>query len=228
MRHLSAALACEGRTDFKFLAPLLGRVLEEAAMTIEGMVDIGDLVPVLSGTGQINPGAHTNQKDEVTAAFSMGHVSAEILFVHADASGDIESCRKNHVEPVERALKDKSLEPLVCGVLPDREIEAWMLADTDSLAWLWSTGVDLSRSVLPPGRVGEISDPKQKLWELAESVDTGRGRRRPVRRRGGRVDQAYDNLGLEIDLDQLRCVPSFCDMESRLKSLVRQIGNADG
>lgn len=199
-----AGLIAEGRTDYRFLLPLLDRLLIDLLAhhfpgrhSHELSLGIGaDAAAGPRGASQI-ANAIAEHWDECT-----------LFVVHSDGAGDPERERDNNITPGLRAAEKWAQEAgkpvLVAACVPVRETEAWMLADPTAFKMLL-------RSAAPtalPGDPERVLDPKRELQRLLGD------------RRGRHLD-AYDFFGVNVALDSLRRLPAFIRFEAELLGAVR-------
>ena len=203
MEHLSLAFAGEGPTDYRFLPPLLHRQVEQLILHRgTRAVQVGPVTPVLP------EGKCSNQADAVAKEFISGEIFAQILFVHTDAGASVSAARTQRVEPVVKLLERLDRAPKVIGVIPDRETEAWMLADSSAL----ERTIGVGEGVLGAHSAKQLSgllDPKAELDQILSGLDARARQSRRSRRTPDRQSRVYENLGSELDLPVLARVPAY-------------------
>ncbi len=207
---IRAGLFAEGPTDYRFLLPLLDKLL----------IDL---------LARHFPGRHTHEPslgiDATTAtgprrasriadAIAQHWNSCTLFVVHSDGAGDPERERDNNINAGLLAAQAWARESgqdepvLVAACVPVRETEAWMLADLT----VFKT---LMRSDAPEGLPKDperVLDPKRELERLL-----GHGRRR--------LDP-YDYFGKNVALDPLRRLPAFLRFETELLAAVHALDTA--
>lgn len=110
----------------------------------------------------------------------------------------------------------------VVGVVPDKETEAWMLADMTAVATAIGLSKELS-SPASPRRLHTVADPKLELAQLVQGAyDTG-SRSRLVRRTSFQVERLYSSLAAQVDFATLSPVPAFARYESELRQALRRL-----
>lgn len=206
-RPLVWLLAPEGGSDSHFLRPLLRRCLEDACLRSHTEIEIPDGIDLRQ-----------------LAGYSRGPVALQgllakqpgqwLLFVHADADGEAGLARRNHVDPIVARLASGTAG---VPVVPVRETEAWILADTRLLARVFGS---TTRSLVDLGLPRTVADierhasPKQLLSEL-------HSRTTPRRRRS---DIPFERFGQSISLSALRSLPAFTQFEADLQSALHRLG----
>lgn len=217
MRYLATAFAGEGPTDYKFLARLVERHVEAlVAERGDALVEVGPIRLVLPD------GRASNQKMAVVHEFTAGKVFADVLFVHTDAGKGRPDALTSRVRPIADALAGSRARPIVVGVVPDRETEAWMLADVGALERILGVADGFLDPVAKPREVHTRLDPKRDLRELVASIDSAQSH--SARRRGGqRVERIYAGLADEVSFEILDQVPAFRAYRQALESALTRL-----
>lgn len=202
MIYLRAGLYAEGPTDYRFLLPLLDRVLREAAARrFPGANEIEDTQAIDSA------GDERRRADRIAAAVREHEDLIDFLIIHADGAGDPEKARRDQVEPgvaaAAAAIPGKPLPAIGC--VPVRELEAWLLAD--DRVFVEQLGVQVALPSAPE----RDPDPKRTLASILDQR-----RRRPP--------DYYALFGEQVGLDRLRRLPAFAAFEAELGALVDRIG----
>jgi hypothetical protein len=214
MRYLGPALFAEGPSDYRFLQPLLGRLVDEVAGRLTSSdVDIG---PV---DGLDAPGHRGAERAvQIVEAVRSIECTCDLLFVHSDGAGDPEAAYQQRIFPGAAALRREWPEAglRVVGVVPVREMEAWCLTDGEALRRTFRTALSDEDLGVPqrPREVEQILDAKQRL-EAAFTAASRRSRQRPS------AAALLDELGLVVALGRLRSVPSFQRLETDLEQALR-------
>jgi len=220
MQYLTAAFAGEGPTDHQFIRRLVQRHLEHVILAgSDKVVEIGGMLEVRPD------GEFTNQCDKVMSGFVSQEIYADLLFVHTDAGSSVADALSTRVEPIRVAAAEQLTYPLqVVGVVPDRETEAWMIADIGAIeSVLGLQSKHLPRQVAPKS-VHTVLDPKAVLAELTKAVDSTSGRTRNVRRPTQRVERLFDSLANEVSFEVLREIPSFRVYEASVVKALKAVG----
>jgi len=219
VRYVALALACEGSTDYEFLGPLLARHVETLiAEDGEENVEIGSVIPVLPS------GRFGNSREGVSREFAEGRIFADILFLHTDGGGDAKGAHQYRVDPLRSVLAELGETPSLVAVVPVRETEAWMLADSSAIESTLGLNAGVVQITEKPKNVDSILDPKSELRRIAQVVEANSGRRRNIRRRGDRVNRLYSTLAADVKFHLLREVPSFVQYETSLRSILVEKG----
>lgn len=216
MRYVAPALWAEGRSDHRFLRPLLLRVINDVVLRTQ---DRGDMLIATTFVGLVvRDNERTLSRAERIACAVEREVDAvSLLFIHADADQDAAQARHERVIPAFEEVRQRlgSRAPALVALVPVRETEAWMLADEEALASAFGVTRSAIGSVPEIGtRVERLTDPKQTLRELT---------RRVIGSRAGR--QGYlsylDDLGERIELNRLRRLAAFRTFEAELATALR-------
>ncbi len=204
-----AGLFAEGPTDYRFLLPLLDRLL--ADLLAHHFPSRHALETSLGIDAEI--GAGPRRASRIADAIAQHWHACTLFVVHADGAGDPERERANNIVPGVLAAQSWAQQSgqdapvLVAACVPVRETEAWMLADLS----LFKT---LLRSAAPaalPKDSERVLDPKRELERLL-----GHGRR---------LDP-YDFFGKNVDLDALRRLPAFMRFEAELLAALRSLDSS--
>jgi hypothetical protein len=216
MRYLGLALFAEGPTDYRFLQPLLARLVAEVAARVsDADVDVGPLEG-------IDAPDHRGEERAVQIVEAVRAIdcSCHLLFVHSDGAGNPQAAYQQRIEPAVAALArgwpGASLQ--IIGVVPVREMEAWCLADGEALRRVFRTALS-DEELGVPSRAAEVEgilDPKERL-SAAFTMAGRKSRQRPS------AAVLLDELGLVVKLDRLRLVPSFQRLEADLEQSLREL-----
>jgi Domain of unknown function (DUF4276) len=192
VRYLQLGFAGEGATDHDFFCILVTRVVQQLVLNESSQtVQVPEALSVRPG------GAFGNAPLEVATCVADEYDYLDLLFFHADARSDPRAADENLVDVVRRKLA----LPVV-GVVPRREMEAWILACPSAVAEVLGLPPAAleTRPEHRPRQVESILDPKTDLRRLVDSA--------PVRRRRAvGTDDLMSRLGETIDIDVLRSVP---------------------
>ena len=211
MRQLDVLLVLEGPSDGSFLTRVVERSLQDICFR-----EVAALVNI-----PVNSVKAAGSRDEGRAQWIVRRAreeAATIVLLHRDGTGDPAREIRQTVDPV-RAMWPREDFPLLGTVVPVREMESWALADLDLIETV--IGATIDRSVVFEGQLLDaperLSNPKRTIQEV---VALGR---RPRRRKP--VAEAYlPSLGENLDLEQLRRLPSFRSFEDGVISLLDDLG----
>lgn len=211
MKYVQTGFAGEGASDFDFLKPLVRRVVEELLL-LESRYDCEIPDPV-----DIRPfGRIGNQPDEVVQEVLRDFPFLDFVFYHGDAGRDPRRTYENQVHRVKSAL---STGIPVVGVVPRHEMEAWCIADFESLCRV--LGIVPERIATPsafrPSQVESIADPKAAFREFLLAVPT-----RTFRTEVAEVS-LLGALALEVRLDVLNAVPQFNRLVQDTRDVLREL-----
>lgn len=198
MKILTLALFAEGGSDRRFLDPLLVRLVEEYARSQRVIVGVSETIVAI--------GQRSREVEKVGQEICDKSAVVDLVMIHADQGG-----RGQQRRLASRSCAYCDAASTVCAfprarcviVAPQKEIEAWVLADPEAV--LGALG--LSRAPagvnLPiNGRFAEgVTDPKELLIDL---ISRARGRRR-----GTRPAEIFGRVAQEMNLTLLRAAESF-------------------
>lgn len=203
MSYLGLAFFGEGRTDRRFLIPLLSRLSDEVARSIGFVGDISDIFPCEEPTPR-----------STALDYRILHVARDlatgfhVLFVHQDGGRDRDEALRLRVQPGVARVRAADLSIEIVPVVPVRMMETWALADGEALGRVLGTTRDLHALGLPPvSDVEGVQDPKALLADVIREV-VGRRRSPP---------NYLDRLGEEVNLCELRRLPSFVETEALVR-----------
>jgi hypothetical protein len=204
--YVRAGLLAEGRTDYRFLLPLLDRLLID--LLAQHFPSRHTHAPSL-GIGA-DAAAGPRGASQIADAIAEHWNQCFLFVVHADGAGDPGRERANNITPgvlaAEKWAREAGKEEpvLVAACVPVREIEAWMLADLGAFKSLLGSAAPTAL----PGDPERVLDPKRELRRLL-----GDRQRRHL--------DAYDYFGVNVALDALRRLPAFIRFEVELLAAVR-------
>ena len=179
MHYLGLALYAEGRTDDRFLGPVLRRLCEEVCAASPHLVEFNDEVLILPDVAKLK---QARRDERIIGAALQAKGAWSLLFVHADADGDASKARHERVQPALdklRAAFDRSCQGI--AVIPVQTIEAWMLCDGDALRKVFGTTLNDKALGLPSSSsaLERLADPKQYLEAAFKASHPGGHRKRP-------------------------------------------------
>lgn len=219
MHYLGLALYAEGRTDERFLGPVLQRLCGDiCARESRHAVQFNDEILPLTHSSKLQ---HAPREDRILDAARQAEGAWSILFVHADADGDAPKARSERAQPGLDKLRevfDRSCQGV--AVIPVQTVEAWALCDGDALRQVFGTTLGDQTLGLPPSAkaVERLADPKQCL-ETAFKTSQAGGRRR----RQHSVNERMGALGAQVALPRLRQLTAFQNLEAELKQALRAL-----
>jgi Domain of unknown function (DUF4276) len=198
--YLCAGIFAEGTTDHHFLAPLLERLLELIGNE-EFPAQVNVAAPIIIGKPNV-------PKKTAAEAILRFWDSCTLFIVHADTGGDQEKASRLHIEPSIIEVKKKYPKALIVSCMPEREVEAWLLADPKVFSHL-VTGWKPTLPIDPE----KVFDPKKELDRILHEKKYKRG-------------EVYQFFGEHIELDALRRLESFRCFEAELREAIRSLGGA--
>ncbi|NWJ97156.1 MAG: DUF4276 family protein [Chloroflexi bacterium] len=218
--QLALVFYTEGPTDMAFLQPLVVRACQ-SIFTQHNVphIEVVEPFPVnefLTPKGKISQAKRILQ----AAHFANNH---HALLVHNDA--DKRTRAKTiqfQFQPGYDEVHRQSLG--VCKqllpIIPIRMIEAWLLADVQTLCREMDTDLTPVQLGLPlsPAAIEGNTDPKQTLEEALRKANAKRSKATRVER-----GNLYPSLGLSIDLKQLERLSAYQDFITDLTSTIKHL-----
>lgn len=208
MRYLVPAFIGEGPTDFRFLEPLILRMLRGCLQRATDVVEIQTPIRHLSPA--------TRRQADIVDSLRTVAAEVDLIFLHTDGGGDPGRAMQERVTPIFEQLRH--IESMRCiGIVPVHETEAWVLVDGDALRTVFGTTrsnmeLGLPRSALD---VEALADPKAVLRQTHDRVTGARRRRRQM---------PLGLLGEHVALDRLRRLGAFRAFENELAAALRTSG----
>jgi hypothetical protein len=214
MSQIFIGLMAEGKTDYRFLEPIVEKVLIEIVFECQGQIDIDVRV--------IDFDKGNNFTDSVLNASQKGHQEYGItmLIIHTDAD-DISSdnAYKFKIDPALSLLKKQPEETHcknVAALVPIQETEAWMLADKSIL--IKQIGTRKNQVELKiNGHPEKFKNPKERI---EEAIRIGRSDMPKKLRDSLQVSDLYSFLGQSLQIENLRNFNSFLDFEKNVRQLL--------
>lgn len=215
MTYVSWALVVEGTTDSEYLSVILPRLIDYLLRNAEGPnATIPETAVEVFGIPKSN-------LQRIAANVCKGIDAFHILFVHGDTGG---RALANQIDNRTCALCTYANE--ICNfpaercivLAPNREIEAWTLADSAAIRSVFGLrpGTPLHGVPNLPAQVENLPDPKAVSVEFLASLVKGQ-RRRPPR-------WPYASIAQEQSLEVLLQVPSFASFIEPLRVALRGLG----
>ena len=219
MRYLTFALYTEGRSDHRFLRPLIRRAADDLVRRfgrdpVEIPEEFIDLLP----RNQMG----RSRAERIASAVQKDASAIIVLFVHADGGSDAQQAMSNGILPAFKLIGERlgRQAPAQVPVVPVRETEAWAVADPEAIRASFGITILPKVTGLPvePAEVERVADPKRLLADLARSI-TGRRRRTKL----GSLPWLAD-LGERVSLARLRDVPAYSEFETHLRRALAEVG----
>jgi hypothetical protein len=218
MPYIGLALYAEGPTDYRFLTPLLTRLVEDIYLgSPRDVLELGAMIEL--DTPEAFRDAPRERRIIEAANDAAG--GFHILFVHADGMSRPATIRRQQIEPGLNGFLAQVLEYRYAGVavVPIREMEAWAIWDGDALRKAF--GSTLSDAELGiPTRAREVErepDPKNVL-DNAYAAVTGR------RRDHADTAAAFLTLIAEaVDLSKLSSLRAFRTLRRETELAMRSL-----
>ena len=205
MIYVRAGLYAEGPSDYRFLVPVITRLLQEVApRVLSSLPEIADTVAI-----DAPPPAPSSRAERVAAAVHDHWDDCTIFVIHADANGDEACALSDRVQPGIECARRQHPDAAIIPCIPVRAVEAWMLTDSNVFKQLLGESKEPS---LPP-KPETLSDPKAVVNEILTKLGANL--------RTLRDFQAF--FGANVDFLQLRRLASFRDFEQKLGVAVRSL-----
>jgi hypothetical protein len=222
MGQIFVGLIAEGKTDGRFLEPIIEKVLTEIAFESMGQIDISIKI--------FFPEKGDNFIDFVSNASKMGHqeLGISMLIIHADADDKNADATYDHkIKPALSFLSMQSEDThckFVAALVPIQEVESWMLADKQIL--IKQIGTKKSEVELNiNGHPESFTDPKSRI---EEAIRIGRADLPKKLRNALQISDLYSFLGQSIQIEKLRVFDSFKDFESNVRRVLVDLNYLSG
>lgn len=205
--YVCTGLYAEGRTDYRFLLPLLDRLLDDL------LARHFTARYILASTHPIDaPPPEPKPRDlRISAAIDDNWDRCTLFVVHSDGGGDPVVQRRDCIEPGISAARSIHADCSIAPCVPVRETEAWMLVDPEVFAQRLGTGPhDL------PSEPERVTDPKlalKTIFTAAKSSFSG-------------LDYAF--FGEQVQLAALRRLTAFQEFESNLVEALHHLAAVQG
>jgi hypothetical protein len=202
MNILTIAYTAEGTTDKRFLGNIIRKTFEELCYECDGLIDVYEPVFISkSGDGFVEECVNASKEAKW----------AHVLCVHADADDDNDkAAQKNKIIPALTAINEIDVDDLcknIVPIVPIHMTEAWMLADSTTLAKLLNTGkspTDL-RIKMKMKQIEKLSDPKEIINQAIDiAFDNNSKKRKRIE-----IEDLYIPMSQQIDLKILDQINSY-------------------
>lgn len=213
MSQVFAGFIAEGNTDYRFLKPIIEKVLDEVAFDSRGQIDVY--------VKNIECGKGVSFRNYVLNGRYKGKINygISLLIVHADADSLSNAATYHYkINPAKHALAAKSKKDYcqeLIALVPIFELESWMLADKK----LFKKNIFTDKSdqeLNIQGHPETFTDPKeriQKAIELSQAELPKKIAKTLV------IDSLYETIGESLDLKFLDSYTSYHDFKEQLIAL---------
>ncbi|MEM6261448.1 MAG: DUF4276 family protein [Bacteroidota bacterium] len=212
---LTIGLLSEGKTDDRFLLPIIQRTCEEIAFECASEIEIYPPVSINKSGGSFP----TQVKNATLKADKDGLM---VLFVHADADASTNrDVLQYKIQPAFKAAKALGVNNCKCfvAVIPIYMTEAWMLADFELLRE--ELGTSLLKSELGLQRSPEsLTNPKEALINAIAITQHNKPKRR---RNQLTISDLYRPVGQGTEISKLRELSSYRHFEEGLRQAFRDL-----
>jgi hypothetical protein len=171
MRVLVLGLYAEGSTDERFLSPVIRRTTEELLAKYDGgsSWDEALIMPIKLSSKQ-----RANRAQSILTAAGKAQ-GCHILIVHADADGPThKKALAERFTPGFMLVKqaDENVCQDLLPIIPVQEIEAWLLADKETLLKELRTSQSANTIGIPPlQRIESTARPKEQLDRIIQVIN---------------------------------------------------------
>jgi hypothetical protein len=204
MIYVCAGLYAEGPTDYRFLGPLITRLIYDlSAAMVPGRAIVADTV----GIDAPRRVKSERREDRIAAAIDDAWGQCTLFIVHSDGAGDPVTVRRSQVDPgIERARAGHpDLASAAC--IPVRELEAWMLVDDEPFRILGAKTIKL-----PEDPESDL-DPKATLRRLFKEIGV----------KPQMLSDSYRLFGENIRVERLDRLPAFVAFRTELAGAITAI-----
>lgn len=225
MTTLVLALLAEGNTDRRFLPILIQRtaagILADRGRTVVDVLDPVVVEPEIRSAGQ------ANRMRSVAGQVAGYHA----LMIHIDADDAtphraLDERFRPGADLIHQAhLSGEFVCNLLIPIVPVHMVEAWMLADTETLRIVIGTTAS-AEDLGVTSHAHEVeanADPKHMLREVVRRAYINRSRRR----RGVSISDLYEPLARQISLNRLRLLPSYQRFQQDLTDALIRLNMID-
>ncbi|HEX2909866.1 MAG TPA: DUF4276 family protein [Chloroflexia bacterium] len=220
MPQLILGLYTEGSTDANFLTGLVVRACED--LFLQHNVYNMEVVEPFVVNASLDPKGQVSQAERILQAARLAS-GFHALLVHSDAD------KRTRAETIEYQFQPgydevNKQSSGVCEqllpVIPVRMIEAWLLADTQTLCQELDTILTPVQLGLPtsPAAIEGDANPKQTLEEALRKVNANRPRTARVRR-----GELYLPLGRSVNLKELTRLNAYQEFIADLTAVLKQL-----
>lgn len=217
MKELVFGLYTEGSTDEAFLPPVIrSTTLNILAQSQRG--DAWDGVIILPVKAQ----GWRTQAEKILAAASQAR-GYHLLIIHVDADGPVATvARTMRYEPgltlIQQSSDDLCRDLL--PIIPIQEVEAWILADKETLRQELATRKSSSELGIPPiSQIESTARPKERLDSILRIVNQSRPRRTSIQR-----GDLYEPMGKAVHLEKLARLTAYRQFTTDLTETLAKLG----
>lgn len=203
MIYVRTGLYAEGPSDYRFLMPLIDRLLQELAPTaLPSLPEIADTIAIDA------PAPTPQHRAERIESAVLDHWGDCTVFViHGDGNGDHVRALNERVLPGITRVLSRHADAAIVPCIPVREVEAWMLCDPDVFRQL------LGQSPTLPENPELLAEPKKVLARIFDELGADPG-----------VLRSYQRFfGANVSLGALRVLASFRAFEQGLQGALRML-----
>lgn len=218
---ITIGLWAEGKTDERFLSPIIKRVLQdiinedrERVQAIE--VDELQIFPLSSDIKDRKK--FRDKALNILETAKKNNLTLVCIHTDADAPTDKKAYKEKIKPTIEHTQQQDKFIEYIVPIIPIQTIESWLLADKNCLfKQIGYTDLTPELNSNPE----KIRKPKERIKKLiSETLKNAPRRRRQCQLNIGDI---YGPLGNEIALEELRRLSSFDKFERHLKQVYHKI-----
>mgnify|MGYP006267321533 CR=1 FL=1 len=215
-RLIFAGLFTEGKTDDRFLEPVVQRALRELAFECKGETEIEVRVISIDKSG-------LSFAEQVVKAAEKGYEDFGIMLlcVHTDADDRTdETIQRTKIEPAREALTEAETDVVLAALVPVPMTEAWMLADKELLKI--QLGTHQSNRALNIDKAPEQTrNPKAVIEEAIRRAESERSKGR--RRHQLDISELYQIMGQAMPAAKLDTLAAYRKFKDELRQALKQL-----
>lgn len=217
MAQLFIGLIAEGKTDYRFLEPIIEKTMIDIAYECKGQIDIDvKVIDCDKGDSFTDYVLNASQKGNEELGISM-------LIVHTDADDlSSDNAYNNKINPAKALLEQQSNSThckYLIALVPIRETESWMLADKSEFIKSISTRKTENELNLS-GNPETFNNPKERI---EEAIVLGRAEMPKKLRNSLKISDLYSYLGQAIQVRNLKTFQSYRDFENNIRQVLNEL-----
>lgn len=215
IKQLIIGLACEGKTDERFLLSIIKRTFENVVFQYTTNIEILDVQTIKVPNKAFIEYAYDSAL-EGTKSFGI-----LIFCLHTDSDSNSDSdAFKSKINPAIENINSKEGDicKTVVPIVPIRMIESWMLADSEC----FKSEIGTNKSYRDLGitqNPERITDPKGKITEAIRIAFEDK----PSRRSKPDISELYLPIGQKCNLTKLENLHSYLKFKEAVKSSLERI-----
>ncbi|WP_447895244.1 hypothetical protein [Vreelandella sp. GE22] len=217
MTYIPWSVYVEGPTDLQYFNVIIPKTIEHILAGSDGPISTIPDYPVHEF------GIPRDNFDDLAVQICAGSESFTLFFIHGDTGGrklasKISDRTCSLCEKIEETCAFPKNRCIV--VTPNRETEAWTLADRSAIRTVFGLSNDKKLSKLPknPKDVESITDPKIPIQDFLNELSTRKTRKNSKR-------WPFERIAQEQSVDLLLEVPSFKSFYVNVTMALKELGH---